>query len=190
MWAGVYSSCPRSATMTEPIAVVTGMARARAMPPARARTTSSATSSAVMKFSKVLPYSCTATSRTSAVPRYANSSVYTVEATWSRPMRIPERNNSQRVSWGDAARSSHKAEAWVTVTSLRVPIPARMTEAITRCCTLTHDTLKLSSPAASSPSPPMRVPITDSQEIPVDRASPMSAPTRATEVRIENPCVR
>src|SRR5829696_3531212 len=67
-------------------------------------------------------------------PTVAKAIVYTVDAMWSRPIRMAAENN-RRLS-GSASASSHTAEAWVMVTSLRTPSPAtvipQMTTAVSR----------------------------------------------------------
>ena len=49
--------------------------------------------------------------------------VYTVEAMWSRPMRIAEPNSSRALVRGASSCSSQTAEDWVMVTSLSTPNP-------------------------------------------------------------------
>ena len=57
----------------------------------------------------------------SAAPAYAITSVFTAEATWSRPIRNAAVYSCARVSDGFAARSSHTALVCVTVTSSSTP---------------------------------------------------------------------
>ncbi len=154
------------------------------------RTTSSAISPLVSESSRVRSDIATSSTSGSAAPRYANATVYTVDAMWSRPIRIPPANSSRREATGESARSSQTAEAWVIVTSLSTPSPAS---------TMPHSSTprrvapgaRLSRSRACSPLRPVRrvAPVAQAASAPV-ASSPPRVPSSAVEVRTEMPCAR
>src|SRR5437016_3760694 len=135
--AGPAAAMVSPGRWTEPVttraarAVVMGTEATRPMEPTRVRTTSSARSSPVSTRLKGWLARVNRISRGRAAPAYASTSVYTVEAMWSRPIRMAEAKSARAPRVGLAWCNSHTAEAWVTVTSLSTPrdpmtMPPRM----------------------------------------------------------------
>ena len=118
------------------------------------------------------------------------TSVFTADATWSRPIRSAEAYSCRRDSDGFAARSSHTALVCVTVTSSSTP------------------SAPITTPASSSPrvsmgwfSTAIRVDVSSSMPVSFANAAhsapstPISVrltmvPSTAVDVRADNPCVR
>ena len=82
---------PPLATTAAASPVVSGTEATNPMLPTRVRTTSLATTSDVRMSPTRRSASVNRMSSGRLAPAYANTSVYTVEAMWSRPIRMPER---------------------------------------------------------------------------------------------------
>ena len=114
----------------------------------------------------------------------------TADATWSRPIRIAERNRARAPSCGLARRSSHTALVWVTVTSSSTPSAPMTMPASRRPRASTPEPSEATSAVAWSSSPVSRAAaVNPAPRAPIS-ASDTSVPSTAVDVRADNPCVR
>ncbi|CAM4005039.1 hypothetical protein TSOC111612_24295 [Tsukamurella ocularis] len=172
------------------MAVVSGTDRARPMPPTKARTSSIATESEVSTCPSGRPAMEKSSSSGSAVPTYANTRVYTVDAMWSRPTRIAERKVRRREDFGESFASSKVAEDCVIVTSLSTP-----SAPMTKPASSTPEVDTVAAYACRLVVSSLLRPVTwvvavASQASTPHTASEHSVPNNAAEVRSETPCAR
>ena len=113
--------------------------------------------------------------------------MYTVEAMWSRPILMPPVNSRARDSPGLAACSSHTAEAWVMVTSLRTPRPAMTMPQVSREVRLRPGTRLMSVTEVSSLAPVRLAAPVPHRDSPTVMTTPAKVPSSAVVVRTEIP---
>ena len=125
-----------------------------------------------------------------AAPAYASARVFTVDATWARPIRIAAVEIERRGSSGLADRSSHTAAAWVTVMSSSAPsAPITIPPSTTPLRSRPRSPI-FTSRASSLANPEIWASDVNTLASRTVSASAASVPSSATVVRVLNPFAR